>query len=175
MSQNIKRMRSLVMQMPEVATKLQVGFLNSRSEEPKNLTEELAELVSIPLFCPKCGRPITSDFEKRTFKHVRHCSRCQAEYETNMVTAGEWDKLISERKFKYLLDKLDHQVEEVKEWIRSNKTVYAASGKEKETWTSDHEQFAQGVLDHLANIRTHLVRELESSRPCQRYDDSESD
>lgn len=168
-------MRSLVLRMPEVATKLQVNFFDLGDKpESKNLTTGLSDLVSVPLFCPKCDKPLNSTFEKKTFRRLGHCSRCQAEYETNMKVSGEWEQLIHERKYSYLLSKLDYQVEQIKEWVTQNKSTYNAQGEE-ENWNANHEKFAQEVLDHFSDLRANLVAELESSRDEQGLDDSHAD
>ena len=161
----MKRLRALVLKMPEVATKLQVNFFEKKEQETHSLTSIISDIVAIPMFCPKCNKPISSDFEKKTYRKLRHCSVCQAQEETDLKISGDWEQLINDRRYSYLIRKLDYQVEQVKDWVKSNKSTYSSNGEEEE-WGANHEKFAKEVLDNLADIRKRLVTELERSGPC---------
>lgn len=95
-------------------------------------------IVSVPLLCPKCSKPMKNKFDKQMYDIHGMCLYCVTEMETELKLKGEYEdyeKEMMRNNIKYVVNNIDNGLDEFLEdiinetYVTEDGTIQQWSGK----------------------------------------------
>lgn len=82
---------------------------------------EVAKMVIIPNFCPKCGKKISHVGDVEMYKVHNNCLKCVIEFETRLKIEGKWEEYVKNSVNNNLDWKIEKLQEEMKDYLEFSK------------------------------------------------------
>jgi len=119
-------------------------------------TQQIRQETQLPLFCPKCGDVIKSNYDKKMFKLYSHCFTCQLKIETQMKLDGTFEEFEKNIIKANITDMVREVESDVREFMSENQDleILTANG-DKEEWSGEivKENFVKDVNEMTEAIK----------------------
>lgn len=116
-------------------------------------------VITIPNFCPKCGKRIVHEGDEKMYKIHNKCLKCVVEFETKLRIEGKWDEYVKQSvndDIDWKINKLNNEMDDYFEFSKDRTVMDTDFNTELIENDIDEEIIRKNVavkLDYLKKMK----------------------